>query len=921
MTLEPGTRLGQYEILAPIDEGSGRYKASDTRRHQLVALKVLPAEFADHPDLKARLERDARTISSLNHPLIGAVIDVAHHDPSTDFIVSEFVEGETLAQRLARGPLDLREALTIAIAMGDTLDKAHRSGVVHAGLNPSLVLLTASGPQLLDFAAPKFGQLVGTVDSSLTATHTSLSMLAAAPTVAAPYLAPEQFAGSVVDARSDIFAFGAVLYEMVTGTKAFDEKTQTLLIAAIQTVDPEPASKVRPGIPPALDYVIARCLHKDPHQRLQTAFDAMNELQWIVRGAPAAATAAPTPATRRKERAVWVGFAVAALLAAALVPSLLARFARAPEPPEVRFMASTLPAGTAPITVSPDGRWLTSSVNAAGIVGLSLNSVTPQSLINGLPIQPFWSADSRSMAYFEDGKLRRVDIGGGPPQIICDTPNGFSSGTWNRDGVILFPASGVIQRVLAAGGQAAPITTLDQSKQETEHVGPEFLPDGRRFLFLAVSSQPGSSAIYVGSLDSNTRTRLFTSESVAHYAAPGYLLFNRGDTVFAQTFDADKLALTGEPIRVASGVPLRLSPGNNGAPGITRSANFAVSQTGVLAYRTGATGTTPTVGGEETRTLFWFDRDGGQAMPATGTTAGYTGLDLSPDGTRVALHRHDGAGGDSWILDLTQQRLQRLTFDTSLENVSPIWSPDGTRIAFGARRDNKDGLYIKPADGSAKEELVFESDVAKVPMTWSADGRLLVYVQNTGAGDVWAVPTSGEKKPIPLLQTQFAEQYPQVSADGKWLAYQSNETGRAEIYVKPFPDGPGKWQVSTDGGQFPRWRRDGKELFFYFNNSMIAADIRVMGSSVEAGVPRMVFGVPSPSTGTGHPPYHRYAVSADGRRFLLSVAGAAGRGGGGGGGGGLAAAVLAAAEASNSGPLATNPVAVVLNWTQMLKEK
>jgi eukaryotic-like serine/threonine-protein kinase len=711
-----------------------------------------------------------------------------------------------------------------------------------------------------------------------------------------------------------------LLYEMVTGTKAFDEKTQTLLIAAIQTVDPPPPSTVRTGIPAALDYVIARCLNKDPQQRLQTAFDAMNELQWIARGVSQSPTAATTTGTwKQRDRALWIGVAVAAVIAVALVPSLLARFASAPERPEVRFMASSLPAGTAPITVSPDGRWITSSINASGMIGLSLNSVTPQPLIGGIPFQPFWSPDSRSIAYFEDGKLKRVDIGGGPAQIICDAPSGFSAGTWSKDGVILFPASGVIQRVLAAGGQPTPITALDPSKQETDHVGPAFLPDGRHFLFLAVSSQPGNSAVYVGSLDSNARTRLFASESVALYAAPGYVLFNRGDTVFAQAFDANSLALEGEPIRVASNVALRLPAGNTGAATITRSATFAVSQTGVLAYRA-STGTTPAAGTEEQRTLVRLDRNG-QATTVSGTLGGYSGLDLSPDGKRIVTHRHDGAGGDSWVLDLAEQRLQRLTFDASQENENPIWSPDGTRIAFVSRRNNRDGLYVKPADGSGMEELIFESDTQKVAMSWSADGKLLVYVQTTGGTDVWAVPTSGDKKPFALLQMPFNETFPQVSADGKWLAYQSNETGRAEIYVKPFPDGPGKWQVSTDGGQYPRWRADGKELFFYFNNTMFSADIRVNGSSVAPGVPRNLFGLPPPSAALNHPPYHRYAVSADGQHFFLSIGGPVGRGAGGGGG--IAATVLAAAEAGNNGPLGTtgNPVAVVLNWPQMLKEK
>jgi serine/threonine protein kinase/Tol biopolymer transport system component len=915
MALEPGARLGPYEVLAPLGEGADeRYKASDTRKSQVVALKVLPPEFSAHPEMKARLESDSHTISSLNHPQISAIVEVGHQDPATDFVVMEFVDGETLAQRLVRGRLELRDALSVAIAIADSLDKAHRRHVVHGGLNPSVVVLTPTGPKLLDFGVARIAQDVGAFASgTMITTRTSLASLSAVPTFAAPYLAPEQFVAAATDARSDIFSFGAILYEMVTARKAFDEKTLALLIAAVQTVDPEPVSKIRPETPPALEYVITRCLNKDPKQRFQSAFDVLSELQWVTQGSAKQIAAAPAAAHKYRNRTTWIGAAVASVLALALVPSTLARFARASEPDEVRFIASSLPQGTAPVTVSPDGRWVTATINGGSLMGLSLDSVTPQVLVNEPPYQPFWSPDSRSIAYFDaGGTLKRVDIGGGPPQIISDTQRGFAAGTWNKDGIILFPSSGVIQRVLAAGGQPAPVTALDASKRETEHIGPVFLPDGRHFLFLAVSSQPGESAVYAGSLDSPARTRLFVSESIAAYAAPGYLLFNRGDTVFAQAFNADKLSLSGEPIRVASGVPLRIQ--GNGSSSVTRSANFAVSQTGVLAYRTGAVSAVAATA-EEQRRLFWFDRTG-QRAASVGTPAGYVGVDLSPDGKRVAVHRHESTGGDSWIFDLAQDRLQRLTFDATQENGSPIWSPDGTRVAFSSNRNGKVGLYVKLADGAATEELIVESNDQKVPMSWSPDGKLLVYDQNTGAGDIWAVAVSGDKKPFPIVQSPATETSPQVSPDGKWMAYQSNETRqRPEVYVKPFPSGPGKWQVSVDGGQFPRWRHDGKELYFYFNNTMFAADIRVAGSSFEAGAPRSLFGLPSPNAATNHPPYHRYAVSADGQRFLISQ-------GGGvlGAAGGLSANVASQADGGGSNT-SGNPVTVVLNWTRMLKQK
>ena len=367
---------------------------------------------------------------------------------------------------------------------------------------------------------------------------------------------------------------------------------------------------------------------------------------------------------------------------------------------------------------------------------------------------------------------------------------------------------------------------------------------------------------------------------------------------------------------MASGVPLRV-PAPNGSPGVTRSANFAVSQTGVLAYRTGAAGGAPAAGSDEQRSLFWFNRTGDRSA-SVGTTGTYAGVDLSPDGRRFAVHLHEGTGGDNWFFDLAQGRMQRLTFDAGQDNSSPVWSPDGTRVAFASQRNSRWGLYVKLADGTAAEELITESEVQKWPTSWSPDGKLLVYTQLTGSGDVWAVPVADDKKPVPLLQSLSAEGYGQVSPDGKWMAYQSNETGRAEIYVKPFPEGPGKWQVSTDGGQFPRWRRDGRELFFYFNNNMIAADVRVTGSSVEPGVPRTLFGLAVPSVALAHGVYNRYAVTADGQRFLISQAGA----GGAATVGGIADNIATLADQGGASPNATpNAVTVVLNWPRMLKEK
>ncbi|HVH29242.1 MAG TPA: protein kinase [Vicinamibacterales bacterium] len=930
MALEPGSRLGSYEILAPLGGGtSDVYKATDTRRNRVVALKVLPPEFSERPDMKDRLERDSRTISSLNHPNICSLVDVGHHDPATDFIVSEYVEGETLAARLAKGPLELQDALPIGIAIADSLDKAHRKGIVHGGLTPSVVMLTANGPKLLDFGLAKAqeeSQLAGA--ATLATTRTSVASLSTVPAVAAPYLAPEQFAGGAADARSDIFAFGAILYEMVTGRPAFQEQTLALLIAAVQTVDPEPASKVEPMVPAALDHVIRRCLQKDPKQRLQTAWDLLVQLQWVAEGGTQVGLPVPVAARRqRQDRAVYAGLAVASVMALGLTPTVLSRFGARPEPRSARFVVTSVGAVPGvPITISPDGRWIVGSKGGglanAGIDGITLNSVTSQVLAREeLVIQPFWSPDSRSFAYI-DGmqRLRKADVSGGPSQTISEVPLPFAGGTWNRDGVILFSGAGLIQRVLAAGGQPTPITELDASRQESEHMAPDFLPDGRRYIFLAVSSQAGESAIFVGSLDSKERTRLFPSDSRAVYAAPGYLLFNRGNAVFAQAFDADSLTLSGEAIRVADGVPL-YGAGTPGAPAgaassLTRNAIFAVSQTGVLIHRSGANSTEQAAAAGDQRAIVWIDRSGAR-VGQLGSPGTYAGLDLSPDGKRFAVHRHEGLGGDNWSFDLTQGRMQRLTFDTTQDNSSPLWSPDGKQIVFASRRDNKWGLYVKSADGTGSEELIVESDAPKAPNSWSPDGQLIVFMQFVGANsDVWAVAVTGDRKPIPLLQSEFNEAFGQVSPDGKWLAYQSNETGRAEIYLKPFPEGPGKWQVSTDGGQFPRWGRAGRELYFAQQPNLWMVEIRVTGSAPEAGVPQALFALGgNPSTALNlHAPYNRFAVTADGQRFLMSQPGGAANVVTG-----VAETIASIADVGAAASPAGGAITVVLNWPRMVE--
>jgi Tol biopolymer transport system component len=926
MPRNPGTRLGSYEVLASLGQAPDeRYKANDVRSNRAVSIRIVPTETALAAEARERLAREAKTLASLRHPNISVPIEIGHEDPSTEFVVSEHVDGETLSERLAREALELPEALQIAAAIAESLDKAHREGLVHGGLTPSTVLLTSTGPVLLDFGLARLAE-GGPPES---AGFAPLATMAAARKPTSPsgvrvtitaYMAPEQLAGAPADARTDIYACGALLYEMLAGRPAFQEKTQALLVAAIQSVDPEPLSRVQPLVPAALDHLVLRCLSKDPKERVQTAWDLLVQLKWIVEGGSKLGVPAPALARRKKQdRIVWAATAVALVVALALIPSVIASFGSAPASPAVRFAVWGLPPQiNVPISISPDGRWVAGAAQGgAEIFGVSLGSLTPQRLVvaGSAVYQPFWSPDSRSIAFFEGSLLKRAELGGGPPQTVAEAPPPIGNGTWSRDGVILFSSGGVIHRVLAAGGDPTPVTKLDANGEPLtgeDHLGPWFLPDGRHFLYVAVSDD---SAIYLAELDSAARTRLISADSKPMYAEPGYILFNRGATLFAQPFDAKALALTGEPIRITDGLAM-LAP--TASANLNRSANFSVSQTGALVFKSVTNGSADSSPGLQ-RTLVWGDRSGVQLSEAA--TGAIAGVDLAPDGARFAVHVHQGDGGDIWTFDPDQRRLQRFTFDASQENSSPVWSPDGTRIAFASRRGNGWAIVIRKSDGSGDEELVVESTEQKAPMSWSPDGKLLVYMQIGKAADIWAVPLEGDKRPFPLVDSTADEMHAQVSPDGKWLAYQSNETGVYEIYIKQFPEGPAKRQVSTGGGLWPRWRGDGKEIY-YIGTGINAVEMDMSGATPRPSVPRLLFAGPGNPSLTGHfGIYHRFAVSADGQRFLIALTA-----GGGGGllGGAADAAIRAAVDTANAGG-AGGPVgariSVVLNWPRMLADR
>jgi Tol biopolymer transport system component len=903
MTLSAGSRLGPYEILAPLGAGGmGEvYKARDTRLERTIAVKVLPAHISSSPTSKQRFEREARTIAGLNHRHICVLHDVGQQD-GIDFLVMEYLDGVTLSDRLAKGPLPVAEAVKIGVEVADALDKAHQSGVVHRDLKPGNIMLTADGTKLLDFGLAKHGDERSSVAAAVSAAPTNAASLTATGTILGtlPYMAPEQIEGKEADARTDIFAFGAVLYEMITGRRAFQGTSQPRLMSAILSADPPAPSHVLEGIPPILDHIIERCLAKDPADRWQSARDLGLELEWAK--APVKALESATAAAKPDGRMKFASVVLVIVAVVALIPAVMyfRSFRSAATAPDTRF---EIPATGSPflMAISPDGRsvaYVAPSDNGVAMVWVRpLNSLDARMLpgTNGAQ-SPDWSPDSRLIMFGVPGerKLKKIEVAGGPAQTLADLRGGYTRGTWNRDGIILFgSANGGIRRVSASGGEAPDITELDASLGEVGHNTPWFLPDGRHFLYTAWSSQPENRAIYVGSLDSKTRKRLMTAESKAVYARPGFILFLRSQTLMARPFDADRLEFTGEAIPVAEEVAYN--------PQLGQSAFYA-SEEGTLIYRKGRIAQ-----GQGTWRWSWMDRTGKTSGTIDVPLNLNADLRLSPDGKQVACF--DGGVGfffggglaDVWLYDLDRNLSTRLTTDPA-PDAFPVWSPDGTRLVFSSRRGNGVALYEKPSNAAVPEQIVLqpESGTVVVSRDWSLDGRFVVFEKLRLAAaslqrDLWVLPMAGDRKPFPYLATSFDEGQPVLSPDGRWLAYVSNEARTYQVVVQPFPDpSSGKWQISTNGGVYPRWRRDGRELYYLDpGRRIVAVSVTAEGGfRVGKATPLFETSLQFPDAPTSVP----YDVSADGQRFLISVP---------------------------SGPLApaasSTPITVVLNWTAALK--
>ena len=676
-----GKRLGPFEILSAIGAGGmGEvYRARDTRLERIVAVKILPDHLSDRAELRERFEREARTIASLNHPHICVLSTTSASRTEPIILVMEYLEGETLAERLKKGPLPTAiRYLQYAIEISDALDKAHRKGITHRDLKPGNIMLTKSGTKLLDFGLAKLRGPQGPV-ASLSVLPTEGSNLTAQGTILGTlqYMAPEQLEGKEADARTDIFAFGLVVYEMATGKKAFEGKSQASLIAKILETDPPPMSSLQPMTPPALDRVVKKCLAKEPEKRWQAASDVCDEVKWISDSAFQAGMAVPSLAVRRlKKRVAWAAAAVA--VAIAVIAALALYWPRTPslETHTVRFTVGPPEKGSfnpAPmfLTISPDGSKLAFvAADASGKPQLwvrALDSPAAQALSGtDNPTQPFWSADSRFVAFFAEGKLKTIAASGGSALTLADAQEAVGSGSWSGEGVILFTSGTTIYRVSAVGGAATPVTMLDAARQEIVHVWPYFLPDGKHFLYFAFSGKTENSGIFVGSLDSKEGKLLLRATSNPVYVPPGYLLFNREGTLMAQPFDAQRLQLKDEAVPVVEGVQFN--------PVSARSA-FAASNNGVLAYRSGL----PFGGTGARLTLTWVSRNGTEQRLAA-PIHNYVMPRVSPDGQRVAAGIEE-ADGQIWVYDLSRDTLTRLTFDGK-DNVDPVWTPDGKRIAF-----------------------------------------------------------------------------------------------------------------------------------------------------------------------------------------------------------------------------------------------
>ena len=904
MSVAAGVRLGAYEIVSLIGSGGmGEvYRARDPRLGRDVAIKVLPAAFSGDPDRLHRFEQEARAAAALNHPNIIAVYDIGTHERAP-YIVSELLEGQSLRERLraphgteesAGGAVPVRKAIDYAVQAANGLAAAHEKGIVHRDLKPENLFITSDGRmKILDFGLAKLTQTEAAAAGIGLSTVTSPDTQPGVVMGTFGYMSPEQVRGASVDHRSDIFAFGTILYEVLAGRHAFRGESVADTMSAILREDPADLPVVERHLPPALARIVDRCLEKNPAARFQSTKDlafALESLSAHTGAVEPLATATAPP--KSPTRVAWTVAAVSSLVALTAIAAAVTMFVtrRPPDERPTRFSIEA-PRGwaysdltnslvsTAPLAVSPDGWWIAFVVSKGEqrMLYIRARDTLVAQLLPGTEgvSNPFWSPDSRYIGFFATEKLKKIDVTGGLPVELCSVTNGVG-GAWGAGGVILF-APGPrtpLQKVSSSGGLPTEATTFRPG--EISHSRPSFLPDGRHFLYRVLTDS--GSAMHVGTLDSADRVQVLETASPNVRYASGHLLFMRDRTLMAQPFDVGALKTHGDPVPVAQ--QIRTS-------GAQQYAVFSASDNGVLAYQQGSA--------SAVASLVWFDRKGTQ-LATVSERGRYADLRLSPDGTRAAVSQFDAEGNtrDIWIVDLARGVRTRFTSE-STDDAAPVWSPDGSKIAFSSRRKPVFDMFVRPVRGAGDEQLLLESSRSKIPVAWSPDGRVLMYAgtletPSSAQLDLFLLPVSGQQPPTQFMPTPFTEVLADISPDGRWVAYTSTETGRSEVYVAPFAGGA-KVLVSSNGGTQPRWRRDGKELFYLTSDErrLLAAAVNGEGSTFTVDSVEALFEMRTGGARTAFDP------SPDGKRIL---------------------AITMPADTE----VQSDPITVMLNWPAALKK-
>jgi len=873
-----GATLVQYRVTDKLGAGGmGEvWRADDTKLGREVALKVLPADFAEDPDRRARFEREAKVLASLNHPNIAHLYGLEQAvasgtgtatESELHFLVMELVEGEGLDERIRRGPIPIGDAVSIALGIAEALEAAHFQGIVHRDLKPANIKIRPDGTvKVLDFGLAKAWETDADDHSlSMSPTMTKHATLEGVILGTAAYMSPEQAAGTPADQRADVWAFGVVLWEMLTGNKLFEGETLSHVLASVLKDEPN-IDALPEDTPPRMKELVERCLRKKPRERLQAIGDARVQLEEYLADpasfeAPAATVTTEIARAPRWQRLVpWAALAMAVVALTAFLllgRSSPDRLLRATIPPPGDSLFNLAPASPGPVAVSPDGARLAfTAQDEDGSVLLHmrrLDSAEAVALSGTEGAQyPFWSPDSRWIGFFtgRDETLKKIDTSGGPPVTVCNAPNG-KGGSWSRDGVIvLAPHAGEpIHRVPAAGGEATPVTEIDSSRHNS-HRHPRFLPDGRHFLYLARGNSDSQSTVMVSSIDGGEPREVLLLSTQAEYAA-GNLLFIREGTLMAQPFDTGRLELSSEAVPIAEDVMH--------IPGAA-VAVFSASPAGVLAYQSGEA--------EASTTLEWRGRDG-QPDGVLGDPAPYEQATMSPDNRLAAVKIPDSATGmsDLWIYDIERDLRTRFTFDPA-DDTWPVWTPDGSRVIFSSNRDGQHyALYAKDVGGAGEAELIYAGERDVFPNGISPDGKLVVLLATGGdtAADLLLLPMEPGAEPSVLRQTEFNEGVGMVSPDGRWLSYNSNESGEFEVYVTTFPEPGRKWQVSTDSGGYAYWRTDGKEIVYtQMDGQLMAAEVSADGDTFKIGKVEPLFTIQPPSAGGSW-----YHITSDAQRFLV----------------------------------------------------